>query len=244
MLIDSHIIKKTLSFVTLLSCFSIFCSGQVSVTIPDDFVETVPPKAGSTKWYSLNHSPNEFSVRIKDGNLNIKKVQASNRTELKLVNGTLVGINRGEWGGQLTFKPFDTTQKVIEIKKGNVKFIFSFQDKIYFIEGLAHLSISEGALYELDITNHKFTYKKILDFGDAPEAFTIYHNKLLVATHENFYVLKDFKKEITFKDTFWRSLYKNSIAVIDDRNVFLGIRSGLVKLDLTSKTFKFYKYKG
>jgi hypothetical protein len=55
------------------------------------------------------------------------------------------------------------------------------------------------------------------------------------------HIVEDFKKELVFKEVFWNSLYPNSIAVIDDKNVFLGIRSGIVKLDLTTKTFKFYK---
>ncbi len=39
--------------------------------------------------------------------------------------------------------------KEIEIKEGNIKFVFDFNGKIYFIEGLAHLSYSEGAIFEL-----------------------------------------------------------------------------------------------
>ena len=100
---------------------------------------------------------------------------------------------------------------------------------------------SGGALFELDTTDNKFTYRKLVDFDDAPEAFTIYEDKFLIATHERFYIVKDFKKELIFEDTFWSSLYPNSIAVLDDKNVFIGMRSGIVKLDLTTKTLKFYK---
>jgi hypothetical protein len=171
----------------------------------------------------------------------IKKVGEINRCELKIIDGTLVGENNGEWGGQLTFKPKDTTKKALEIKRGNIKFIFSFKNKVYFIEGLAHMSYSEGAIFELNTTNNNFTFTKLIDFDDAPEAFTIYKDKFLIATHKNFYIVEDFKKELVFKEVFWNSLYPNSIAVIDDKNVFLGIRSGIVKLDLTTKTFKFYK---
>jgi len=53
--------------------------------------------------------------------------------------------------------------------------------------------------------------------------------------------VQDFKKELFFKETFSTSLYPNSIAVLDGKNVFLGIRSGIVKLDLTTKTLTFYK---
>ena len=94
------------------------------MTIPKEFVETIPPKAGSDEWYPLNYSDNEFGVKIIDGKLDIKKVREVNKCDLKIAGGTLIGINNGEWGGQLTFKPDDTTKKAIDIKRGNIKFIF------------------------------------------------------------------------------------------------------------------------
>ena len=227
-----------LSFPTL---FAFTSCGQTGVTIPKEFVETVPPKPESDEWFPLNYSQNEFGVKIIDGKLDIKKVREVNICELKITGGSLAGINRGEWGGQLTFKPEDTAKKEVVIKRGNIKFIFNFKNKVYFIEGLAHMSYSGGAIFELNTENNYFTFTKLVDFEDAPEAFTIYKDKFLIATHENFYTVQDFKKELIFKDTLWSSLYPNSIAVLDDKNVFIGIRSGIVKLDLTDKTLKFYK---
>ena len=226
--------KKILLLLTLLQVFIFTSCGQKTVTIPAEFVETIP-------WSPLSPSLDEFGVKIVDGKLDIKKVEEVNRCELKISGGTLLGINRGEWGGQLTFKPEDTAKKTIEIKRGNIKFIFTFKDKIYFIEGLAHMLTSEGSIFELNSLNNKFTFKKLVVFDDAPEAFTIYKDKFLIATHENFYIVQDFKKKLIFKETNWSSLYPNSIAAFDDKNVFLGIRGGIVKLDLIDKTLKFYK---
>lgn len=233
--------KRILLMLALLQVLIFTICGQATVKIPSEFVETKPPKIGNDEWYSLNHSQNEFGVTIVDGKLDIKEAKETNKSELKISGGTLIGINRGEWGGQLTFKPKDTTKKAIDIKRGNIKFIFNFKDKIYFIEGLAHMGISQGAIFELDTTNNNFTFTKLVDFDDAPEAFIIYKDKFYIATHENFYIVQNFKKELIFKETFWSSLYPNSIAVLNDKNVFMGIRSGIVKLDLTDKTLKFYK---
>lgn len=234
--------KTTFILVTLFAILEITSCRRTTIKIPDEFVETIPPKYGSSEWHILNQSMNEFGVSIINGKLEIKEVSEIDECELKLSNGTLVGLDRGEWGGQLNFKPIDKTKKTVEIKKGNIKFIFNFKDKIYFIEGLAHLSISKGALFSLDTSNNSFSYNKLIDFEDAPEACTIYKDNILIASHENFYVIKDFKKELVFKETFWSSLYPNSIAVVDNKNVFLGIRSGIVSLDLATKTMKFYKY--
>ena len=233
-------IKTTLILQTLM-IISLSNYGQTTLKIPSEFIETTPPKNDSDEHHTLNHSRKEFSVKNINGVLEIQKAIYERNCEFKLSNGKLIGENHGEWGGKLTFQPSDTTQKIVEIKEGNIKFIFKLKDKIYFMEGLAHLGTSEGTLYELDKKNDSFTYKKLLDFDDAPEAFALNQDRFLIATHSNFYVVKDLKKEVIFKDTFWDNLYPNSIAVFDDENVFLGIRSGIVKLNLTTKTLKFYK---
>ena len=110
------------------------------------------------------------------------------------------------------------------------------------MEGLAHMGFSNGALYRLETKSNDFKYAKMLDLEDAPEAFAIYKDKFLIASHESFYIVEDFKKDIILKDTFWSSLYPNSIATFNHKNIFIGLRSGIVKLDLTTKDTKFYKY--
>ena len=212
--------------------------GQKPV-IPEGYTETTPPKVGSKEWYLLNHNLNEFQVKIVEDKVVVEK-KVRPKCNLDLPDGALIGIDKGEWGGELKFVPTDTTKETIKIKDGNIRFLFTFKEKIYFIEGLAHLGYSGGALFELDTSANNFSYKKRIDFDDAPQAFTIYRDKLLIVTFEGFCVVENFEKEILFKDTFWSSLYPNSIAVFDEENVFVGIRGGIVKLDLTTKTFTFF----
>lgn len=225
----------------LLVFFISTCSGQNTILIPKEFKGTIPPKAESKEWYKLNYSKNDFEVKITNNKLQIKKNTKERECKLKTTSGTFFGKDLGEWGGQLTFVSNDSTPKTIKIKDGNIKFIFQFKNKIYFFEGLAHMDINKGALYKLDASKNSFSYEKIIDFDDAPQAFTIFKNKLLIASYQNFYLVKDFKKQVILKNTFWGGLYPNSIAVFNERNVFIGIRSGIVKLDLTTKTLKFYK---
>lgn len=232
--------KIFLSFVMLIVLINTNY-GQKAVAIPGKFVATIPPGVGSDEWYQLNHSKNEFGVSIINGSLTIQKIKKINKCELEISGGTLIGLDRGEWGGELIFRSADTTKKDVDIKAGNIKFIFNFKEKIYFIEGLAHISYSGGAMFELDRTDKGFTFTKVVDFDDAPEAFTICKDKIYIASHQNFYIIHDFKKELIFKDTFWNGLYPNSIAVFDDKDVFLGIRAGFVKLNLVSKKMLFYK---
>lgn len=232
------------SILLFFAFFGLNVLGQVPVTIPAELKETAVPKLYSDEWYELNQSGNDVGVDVLSGVLSIKKGVRNSRTELSLPTGTLIGVTRGEWGGRLSFKPFDTAQAGIKIKEGNIDFIFPYQGRIYFLGGLAHLSSSEGALYELDTSNSQFSYKTVFDFEDAPEAFAIYRDSLFIATHGRFYVVKDSKMELVFKEVFWSGLYPNSIAVVDDANIFVGIRGGIVRLELTTRTIRFYKYKG
>jgi len=231
--------KYLFFFILLTLCFASY--GQNYQSIPKDFIETIPPKVESEEWYKLNNSHNEFGVKISNGKLAIEKTKENNKCSLKITDGTLVGMDGGEFGGQLIFEPDDKTKSTIKINRGNVKYIFNYKDKIYFILGYAHMATSTGALYELERKNNDFTSKILIDFGDAPQAFTIYKDKFLVATFENFFIVQDFKKELVFEKIFWYALYPNSIAVVDDENVFVGIRGGIVKIDLKEKTLKFFK---
>ncbi|WP_281234110.1 hypothetical protein [Flavobacterium gelatinilyticum] len=237
----SKILKSILFHSSFLVCYMMTCCGQNNMAIPKEFKETPIPKKESKEWFKLNYSKNDFKVNIVNNKLVIEKnTEKTRECRLETKSGIFSGTDHGEWGGQLTFIPNDS-QNTITIKKGNIKFIFLYKGKVYFIEGFAHMGINEGTIYEVNTKEHNLPYKKVVDFDDAAQAFTIYKDKLLIAAYKNFYIVKDFKKEIVFKNTFWQGLYPNSIAAFNNENVFIGIRSGIVKLDLTKKTLKFYK---
>lgn len=237
---------RFLYIVTAIALLNTISCVQHGVGIPKGFVEAKTPIIESAEWRDANYSSNEFVVSFTNGKLEVSRLGQTGKTDsckLTLEDGTLLGIDRGEWGGALTFTP-NSKQNEQTIKRGNIKFIFKYNGKIYFIEGLAHLSNSEGALYELQKKDTAFTYNKILDFDDAPEAFTICNNQFLIATYKNFFIVTNFKKQLIFKDVFWSGLCPNSIAAIDDKSVFLGMRSGIAKLDLKNKKLKYYKWVG
>ena len=190
----------------------------------------------------IYYSENEFDVKILNNKLKVNKTESNNKSVLKIPNGTLVGSNHGEWGGKLIFIPDGKNQSEIVIKEGNLKFVFLFQNNIYFIEGLAHGSFNYGDLQQLNYSENKFTYKSIIHFEDSPEAFSIYKNKIYIVGYQNFYRIDNLKKEVIFKDAFWSGLYPNTIAIIDEKNVFLGIRSGIAKLNLPQRQIVYYKY--
>lgn len=231
--------KKKLILLMISIITGCICNAQPA--IPDDFKETPAPKPGSGKWYQLNHSKNEYGVANENGKLAVRKIKGVKIHEVQLPNGKLVCADHGEWGGSLSFVPADTTQQVKEIKKGNIKDVFKLGNEFYILEGLAHLGIRRGALYKLEIKDQEFSYTKLFDFEDAPEAYTVYNNKILIAAHDSFFIVQDSQKNQILKDAFWSSLYPNSIAAFDDQNIFIGIRGGIVKLNLLTNTLTFYK---
>lgn len=235
-----HQMRCQIILFVLIFC-ALSCSGQ-NVIFPN-FVKTKLPKLNSSEKRELNYSGYDFDVKILNNKLKVTKAQSNNKSVLKISNGTIVAINHGEWGGKLTFIPDDKNQSEIVIKEGNLKFVFIFNNNIYFIEGLAHGSSNYGDLYQLNYSENKFSYKSIIHFEDSPEAFTIYKNKIYIAGYGNFYIIDNFKKGVLFRDAFWSGLYPNSIAIMDEKNVYLGIRSGIVKLNLPKKEVLFYKYK-
>ena len=234
--------KSTLHiYLFILLLFSnVTCIGQIR--IPDGFIETEPPKPSSKEWLSLNNGLRDMGVKIINGELQVNPIKEVQVCDLKIKGGLLRGINHGEFGGELIYIPDAKPQKPIKIKSGNVKFLFLINNKVYFMEGLAHMTIDEGALFEIDTASRPFSYKKVLDFESDPEAYAVFHNELLIATYGSFFIVRNHEKQLIFKDLFWQSLYPNSIAVLNPENVFVGIRGGFVKLDLTNKSLKFYKY--
>jgi hypothetical protein len=206
------------------------------------FIETKQPPVNSKEWGKLNRTKFEFNVTNKDNKLIITRGTKGPRCELKIPTGKLVGMDNGDLGGKLTFKPSDATKPTIEVKKGNIKFIFLMKDVIYFIEGIANFEKNEGSMYQLDIVGDVFKPKKVMTFEDAPEAFAIFNGSLLIASYNNFYRVTDLNKETLLKGLFWNGLFPTSIAPFDDTHIYIGLRSGYAKMDLTTNKLTFYRY--
>ena len=217
------------------------CYGQKTIAIPQDFVEINPPIVNSDEWFLLNKNINSFEININDGNLDIRKTWMKNKHELKIPTGTLYGTAGGEWGGLLIYVPFTDPKKQIEIEFANITSIFLYKNQIYITAALNYWNAT-GVMYKLNIEEEKrFIYEKVFDFEDVPLALTVYNDNLLIATEKNLYIVNDFKKELILENTCWNGLYPNSIAVIDENNVFVGMKGGIARLNLETRTMRFYK---
>lgn len=69
---------------------------------------------------------------------------------LRLDGGVLVGTNRGEWEGELVFLSSAAGRQLVIEKNVNVVGLHRVGSHVVAVTGLAHLSVSEGALYRVD----------------------------------------------------------------------------------------------
>lgn len=230
----------TLIFLILVN---IFTFGQ-EIKIPDNFTEIPVPISYSQEWYLNNHKSESYSLKKQNEKLIIEEKEKGNKVDLEIEAGKIIGINNGEWGGGLYFRTKKLQKKPVEIKPGNIVDIIKFKNKIYFTQGLVHMGINNGALYELINQKNSFTYFKMAELGDAPAAITSFENKIFIISHKNFYEINtNENNKITkiFENQFWKGLYPNSIVAFDERNIFAGMRSGILKINLIDKTIKFYR---
>lgn len=215
---------------------------QEVLDFPSQFVETVLPDADSDEWSKVNQSRKEYSVAIVNRQLEVRlRAEYPYTCELEVDGGKLVGNNRGEWGGELLFRPSDAQKKDRVVAKGNIHHILTYNGKLCYLEGLAHLGLDYGGLYELKKRGNSYKSEILIDLHSSPYAYAIYQNKLIVAASHRLFVINDFLVEFIFDDLSWWGFYPNSVAVLDEENVFVGMRGGVAKINLKEKKIVFYK---
>jgi len=265
-------IKKYLPAIAVL----LTLNGAAQTYPLNRFKDTIPPNEWSDMWYKLNNS-RAFAVSFSNGQLSVSDdPRRSNTTTFALKDGELLGVDNGEWGGGLYFKPADTTRKTFFINgrpgptsndpfrgglmipksnplnerlkgrfliaRGNVKFIFPYQNSLFYMTGLAHMGLNSGALYRLGLQKDSFTVSMEEDFGEEPEAMTIYNDTIYIVTYEGFCMVNQRGKEQVFTKLFWGGLYPGSIAIADEHHIYIGMRGGYSVIDLPARQLKFYQY--
>ena len=172
---------------------------------------------------------------------------------VEVKDGYLIGFNRGEWGGDLYWFSKNGKEKYKISGHQIVQFI-KRDNKIYAIEGLAHLSMSRGSIIEIEKKEGKWITKEFLKLPTAPEVIQL-------DSKENFIVVTfgtdwsfdkggksvihatpglfsiDRKANIVtlVKDGIWGDdLYPSSMVIQNDV-VYIGMRKGVYKFDLVTK---------
>ncbi len=224
--------------IMLLLLSTKFCIGQTFDDI--DFIEKKEsdlPKFGHGDLHDyIANSNTSFAVKSENKELFVHKYIEKNSCEFILPNGKLVGEDLGEWIGTLKFIPFGSTKKEVLIIKENVTLIFEYKNEIYFGSGLNHKSFHSGALYKLDTLNGNFKSTKYIDFDYPPDAYTVQNDSLLIAIAGTLFIFSDNKKTTLSLE----GIAINSIVLMDDKTLFMGMKGGYAKLDLITKEKTYY----
>ena len=95
--------------------------------------------------------PNEQGIiEVTDENMveQVEYVQQVPEIALRVPTGWLVGADRGEWGGELVYKPDKGDSTVLH--NGNVEDIFPLEGQLVATSGLAHMVSNRGVLLRID----------------------------------------------------------------------------------------------
>jgi len=239
-----------------------------------NFKKTALPVKESKEMYRLNNTTNqEFVVSLSAGKLHISRLIYSPTITYALPEGKLIGINRGEFGGILFYEPNDTARKQVyvnghmitantkedqfwirlnvmpdnalnktlqntfKVKEGNILQIFTYKDSLY--------EMDNGAINKLQIRNDSVAVSTQLKFSnEAPEVLATKKDVMYLSTLNRFYRIRDWHKELIMDKVFWYMLYPTSIAVKDDRHIYVGIRTGYAMINAQDKKITYYQYQG
>ncbi len=69
-------------------------------------------------------------------------------------------------------------------------------------------------------------------------------SKIYTVCSSKFVVLENFTPKFVLEAGFWSLLYPNSIVVFDDENIFVGMRSGIAKINAVKANIEFYLHTG
>ena len=233
-MLKKSVIKTILTINLIFFASLLLCQ---TINIPENFVEANIPIVESHEWFKLNHSKDYYAVKKVNNELLIEQTELKDKVEYLTKKGKLIGYDEGEFGGRLNYIPNSEPSKTIEIMFGNIVDIFDFKNKIYILQG----GYKGGSISELKINYENFDVKRLFNFDNPPLAVEVFENKIFVVSFNGFYIVENNDWEKIFYNQFWWGLYPSSIAYFDDENIFLGIRSGIVKLDIKNKTVKFYQ---
>ena len=156
------------------------------------------------------------------------------QTVKKVDNGYLVGFNKGEFGGSLHWFS-EKGDSSYQISRVNVDYIFEYKKKIYMANGLFHMGTDRGVINEMRFTNSKWKVEEGIELPSKSNIIMPYKDRLLIITTKTVLFFDgtnnfDFVK----KDGFWDVLYPQSAVILND-DLFVGMRGGVYKLNLTTK---------
>lgn len=201
------------------------------IYIENDSIRTC--KIGYNSMGKHMNEMNEIPARIKNSPLSLYNKPMGDIVSLKVSNGWIIGRDAGEWGGDLKWYSKRGYRKK-EIY-GMVHQLNRFNNEIYAISGIYHMSLSSGRLLniEYDETKKEWTTNILYNFNEYPFVYTKVGSYFYVITEKNF-IRIDENNNVTYlyKDGFWSLMYPNSI-IFFENCFYIGMRGGILKINIS-----------
>ena len=152
------------------------------------------------------------------------------RAVKKVVDGYIIGLNKGEFGGGLWFLSSDGKIYYEISPYKRVRQIFEMNNKIYVIEGRLHLTSDSGRLSELN-KNVQWQISKTLELPNAPIFMIMDENNALILTTNNIVSFSPNERleKILNAPFNWGMLYP-STAIIEKTDLYIAMRKGVLKV--------------
>lgn len=158
---------------------------------------------------------------------------------LRVDSGFLVGIDNGEWGGRVIwYSPAGDSSYVVS--RDQVSQFVRRGDRIFAIEGLAHLSMSEGNIIELRKNKGAWVAEVHFQLPDAPAGIDVdTDGSFIVLTYASLLHI-DQEKHMTslVSNAIWRHGIWPTSLVINDGYAYLGMRAGVTRYHLKKGTLE------
>jgi hypothetical protein len=152
-------------------------------------------------------------------------------------DGWLAAYNRGEFGSVLWWYSLDGKTKY-QVSESRVNQFIQYKDRIFAVEGLAHLGSAEGSLVELVKHSGKWKVTQFVELPGSGEAVTVLPDGRLCIVTPDMLLAVSLEKhmEILVPKGRWSMLHPNSItADAEGRNVYIGMRQFVVRHPLGDK---------
>lgn len=225
----------------------------------------VPPDPHSGAWmvwfHSANYSDHEWRVLIERGQIAAQLTAAQppaqrERPEFtpkvgqfrgassftRVDDGWLVGFNRGEFGAALYWFSAEGKRNY-KISDHQVADFFSQPDGWYAIEGLAHLTSSQGSVIRITRPqpHEPWQASTVAKLPFAPYAVSVRRDGTMLITLSDALVSvgTDGKVATLLADAPWGSLYPNSSVLSPgEQKLYIGMRQFVGEFDLATKKLR------
>ena len=128
------------------------------------------PKLWSEEWRAANHGT-ECYVFEHEGKLMVSDYRPGSALEYCTADGCFNGLNKGEFGGELWFEPYNGEK--YRLLYCNPVAVFAVNGQYYLLEGLAHLDVSRGGIYVLEYDGARYSARKLQDLHAAPRVVLV-----------------------------------------------------------------------